>query len=540
MSGRVKNLKRRETRISFGIVRKFILLIFSTCLLHSSLDCVIYSAFIPELTYTQYASSVSDNYTQPEPRELPIVADSIWWEIPVRSWDTFKRFNISLWSPYTDTNCIFRYRYKNQGLDFYNRSNFLMGYDGTFSPGKQYNLFYIGFNQQAWLNRRWSFHSQFTYNSLRGDSLKILSSPFLDSHWKYYGRHFEFGNVTAGINYEDNIIKASLGRGRLNMGNSITGSILLSDRVNDYGYLSADFQVGNFIISLMNAQLVADSTLTAYGNPGLDNRNYPEKYFVAHQFTWLPVHQFALYAGETLVYGNSSLNLNYLLPQAYFRVMADSDHDRDNATMYAGFEWTLKEKWLFYFTYMMDEFRPERLLKEWWGNKYAFQGGLSYKLPLEFVPDKPLRLTAEMTAIRPWTYTHDLMYDKYSHDNRCLGFPYGANLLHYATRLDIQLPMDCNFSGYLSYMRQGTGPATGPESVGDNFLTNTSFIDEQFDSYYYPASWLQGDIVNTIRIENSIRIGIIKHHRLFLSQMSEKKSGVKWSNQVVFGWQLVY
>jgi len=502
------------------------------------LEGIAWSAFVPQLTYTPYASIIADNYTQPEPRELPAVNDSIWWEIPVRNWDTFNRFYKSLWSDYKDDNAIFRYRYQNQGLDFFNRSNFLMGYDGTFFPGKQYNLFYIGFNQQAWLNHEWSFHSQFTYNSLRGDSLKMSSSPLIDSHWKYYGHHYEFGNCTVGINYEDNIIKASLGRGRLNMGNSITGSILLNDRVNDYGYFSAEFQVGNFIISLMNAQLIADSTLAVYDTNSLNASNFPNKYFVAHQFTWLPVPQFALFAGETLIYGNTSLNLSYLLPQGYHRVMADSDHDRDNATMFAGFEWTLKQKWLFYFQYMMDEFRPEKILHDWWGNKYAYQGGISYKLPVEIVEDKPLRATVEFTAVRPWTYTHYLMYDKYSQDNRCLGFPFGANLLHYAAKLEAPLPWDCSYSGYFSFMRQGVDPIEGQDSVGSNFLTNSNqWIST---SYHDTARWLQGKIINSFRIENSVRIGVIKHHRLFLSQMAEKKSDENWFNQIVFGWQLVY
>lgn len=519
---------------------RFILFIM-LLLMGANLCAIAYSAFYPELTYTPYASIIADNYTKPEPSYLPAADDSIWWEIPVRNWDTFKQFGISMFSDYRDENAIFRYRYKNQGLDFFNRSNFITGYDGTFFPGRQYNLFYIGFNQQAWLNNKWSFHSQFTYNSLRGDSIRMVQSPMLDAHKKYYGRHFEFGNCTAAINYEDNIIKASLGRGRLNLGNSITGNILLNDRVNDYGFMTAEFQVGNFIISMLNAQLIADSTYAIYDSQPLNRTNYPNKYFVAHQFTWLPVQSVRLFAGETLVYGNTSFNFNYLLPQAYHRVIADSDHDRDNATMYAGFEWELHKKWLFYLQYMMDEFRPEKLLHDWWGNKYAYQGGISYKTPLEIVTNQPLRYTVEFTAVRPWTYTHYLMYNKYTHDNRCLGFPYGANLLHYATKLEVPLPWACSFSSYASLLRQGIDPVAGRDIYGYNFLSNSGEEFTSFtDSYHGRARWLQGEIVNTYRIENSLRIGIIKHHRLFLSQSAEKTKGKNWENQIVFGWQLDY
>jgi hypothetical protein len=531
MSDTLPNKLKTRTpmlRIKPVIVARFLpIWLFGTCI---SLNAIAYTAFTPELTYTPYMSIIADNYTTPEPSNLPALDDSIGWEIPVRNWDTFKRFGRSMFSDYRDDNAIFRYRYKNQGLDFFNRSNFITGYDGTFFPGKQFNLYYIGFNQQAWLNNHWNFHSQFTSSSLRGDSLRMANSPMLDSFRKYYGRHFEFNNCTAGINYQDNIIKAALGRGKLNMGNSITGNILLNDRVNDYAYFTAEFQIGNFVVSLLNAELVADSTLAIYSNNQLNKKNFPNKYFVAHQFTWMPYPNVHWFAGETLVYGNSSFNLNYLLPQAYYRVIADSDHDRDNATMYAGFDYTWKKHWLFYFQFMMDEMRPERLLHNWWGNKYAYQGGISYKLPFELVKEQSPRLTVEMTAIRPWTYTHYLMYDKYTHDNHCLGFPFGANLLHYAAKLSMPLPWDCSYSGYVSYMRQG--------SYGSNFLTNS---DEYItDSYNDTANWLQGTITNTCRIENSLRIGILKHHRLFLSQAAEKQSGKPWDNQIVFGWQLVY
>ncbi|MFB3845534.1 MAG: hypothetical protein ACE14O_07290 [Candidatus Cloacimonadaceae bacterium] len=507
----------------------------------SQLNAIRYSAFIPELTYTPYVSSVADNYTQPEPRYLPECEDSIWWEIPIRNWDTFKRFGYSLFSNYKDENAIFRYHYKNQGLDFFNRSNYLMGYDGTFFPGSQFNFFYVGFNQQAWLNDKWSFHSQFTYSSLRGDSLRASQSPILNSHWKYYGHHFEFGDCTAGINYEDNIIKASIGRGRLNMGNSITGSILLNDRVNDYAFMTAEFQIGTFVISLMNAQLMADSTLAIYHNHILNNHNYPNKYFVAHQFTWQPAHQVNIYAGETLIYGNTAFNFNYLLPQGYHRVIADSDHDRDNATMYAGFDWHLHDRWLFYFTFMMDEFRPEKLLHDWWGNKYAGQGGVSYLWPYQLAENKRIRTTFEATAVRPWTYTHNLMYDKYTQDNHCLGFPFGANLIHFAGRLDVPLPWDCSYTSYASFMRQGVSTIPGEDNVGYSYLTNYGTYFDTFNELYdSTAQWLQGKIVNTYRIENSFRIGILKHHHLFLSQAAEKTSHSHWNNQIVFGWQLAY
>jgi len=258
----------------------------------------------------------------------------------------------------------------------------------------------------------------------------------------------------------------------------------LNDRVNDYAFMTAEFQIGTFVISLMNAQLMADSTLAIYHNHILNNHNYPNKYFVAHQFTWQPAHQVNIYAGETLIYGNTAFNFNYLLPQGYHRVIADSDHDRDNATMYAGFDWHLHDRWLFYFTFMMDEFRPEKLLHDWWGNKYAGQGGVSYLWPYQLAENKRIRTTFEATAVRPWTYTHNLMYDKYTQDNHCLGFPFGANLIHFAGRLDVPLPWDCSYTSYASFMRQGVSTIPGQDNVGYSYLTNYGTYFDTFNELY--------------------------------------------------------
>jgi len=150
--------------------KRCFLLLFLMGFVLLPLAAITYSAFSPELTYTPYGSILMDNYTNPEQMTPPPAKDSIEWDIPVRNWDSFWRFNRSLWSDYRDNNAIFQYRFRNDKLDFYNRSNFLLGYDGTFFPGEQYNFFYIGFNQQAVLGPHWHFHSQFAYCSLRGDS----------------------------------------------------------------------------------------------------------------------------------------------------------------------------------------------------------------------------------------------------------------------------------------------------------------------------------------------------------------------------------
>ncbi len=501
----------------------------------SSLHGVPYSIFRPELTYTPWASLQLDNYSLPEQISLPETKDSIGWEIPVKSWQHFRKMGRSFIAPAPDDNHMLIYRYKNHGLDFYNHSDFMMNYEGTFYNHGQYNFYSIGWQQQAQLNNRFFIHSRFYYASFRGDLDTLrgaLTSPLLDAHKKTYGEgdHYEFGNQVAGISYISRTFNAALGRGRFQVGNSITGSIILSDRLNEYPYASSEARFGPVLVSIIHGSLVADSTLSAFDNAVVNQNNIPDKYFALHQFNWLPRPNFNLFAGETIVYGGRSFDLDYLLPHGYWRIQDDTDHDRDNATMYAGFEWKLKKRWLFHATVMMDEFRPEKTFHSWWGNKFAYQGGISHKFPLYRIDGIQPRLTVEFTAIRPWVYTHHLLYSKYSNDNRCLGFPHGANLLHYAAKLELPLPGYSSFSGYASYMRQG--------SDGSNF---SIFVPEAINTPYSDtATWLQGRITKTYTIENSFRIGILAHHKFLLGHQALKVDNDIWRNKFVLGWQFAF
>jgi hypothetical protein len=206
-------------------------------------------------------------------------------------------------------------------------------------------------------HRLWFFLSKVDLNALFNDNVSLNTGwwivnslvirllrqgPLIDSWSSTHSERISLDNATADLNYRDRILSVSLGRGKYTIGNNISGSIILSDKVNDYGYLLAEARLGEFRISLLNATLQADSTYSIYDNAALNAKNYPDKYLALHQISYLPGDRLDIYAGETVVYGNRNWDLNYLLPAAFWRAIEHNLRDRDNVLIYAGASWEMR------------------------------------------------------------------------------------------------------------------------------------------------------------------------------------------------------
>ncbi len=250
-----------------------------------------------------------------------------------------------------------------------------------------------------------------------------MHSPLVDSFVKQDDELW-LDNLNADIYFQNKHLSLALGRGKFQVGNSISGSIILNDRTNEYGFFLAEGSFGALNISFLHGSLVADSTISVYQNTpngqNLDSKNYPDKFFALHQISYALNRKLRLFFGETVVYGNRSIDLNYLLPHTFWRVSEHNLQDRDNVLIFGGMELKPSQALRIYGQALIDELRYKELFTSWWGNKYALQSGISTSLPWG---ENPPCLSLEFTAVRPWTYTHYLDHDKYSHDRKAWAFP---------------------------------------------------------------------------------------------------------------------
>ncbi len=480
------------------------------------------SIFHPEV-YSSYSPSF---LIEPQPYDpLPEMDDGL--STPFESLDVFYSAVYDAFRLKPQRQRIFTYGYKTNGLDFRSEINALAGYEYTHDPDFAYGFLYKGMRLNASVNENWSMRSIWYSGAFFGDSEEaVYSSPLVDSYYKTNSDKIWVDNLSGDISYKNDNFYLSLGRDKFQIGNSISGSIILSKAANEYGFFLAEASLGAFQISLLHATLISDKPIAVYNDNSLANsRHYPDKYLALHQISYSWRDRLQLFFGESVIYGDRGMDVNYLLPQAFWRVTEHNLRDRDNILIYAGGSFKAHQKVMLYAQAIIDEMRYAEVFGNWWGNKYAFQSGIQLGEPNAMKP----KLTLEFTAVRPWIYAHYLPYSPYSHDGKPLGHPKGANLLDYSLELDYPLPLYSSFNFHTSYTRQG--------SFGNHFSLN--YHEEIDDIDNATADWLEGDISDTLAIQTMLKTAVFAHHKLMIGHKALFDRDT-WTHQIYAGWQLIY
>lgn len=423
---------------------------------------------------------------------------------------------------------MFRYNFSTLKYDFRSSFRFLAGYEQDFTPDGDYGFLYKGWIINARINDNISLNTGWWSGEYFGDQASAAQDPLIDSWSSTHSERISLDNATADLNYRDRILSVSLGRGKYTIGNNISGSIILSDKVNDYGYLLAEARLGEFRISLLNATLQADSTYSIYDNAALNAKNYPDKYLALHQISYLPGDRLDIYAGETVVYGNRNWDLNYLLPAAFWRAIEHNLRDRDNVLIYAGASWEMSPGLLLYLQGALDEMSYSKLFSNWWGNKYAVKTGFSTLLPRLWESGDLPQLSAEITAVRPFTYTHYMNHTMYSHDQCPLGYAKGSNLVDISIELYLPLMRHLGLVTAFSKVRQGSFGSSWQTNYLDAFSGNQQSEGE--------ADWFQGTVQDYYTLSSSLKIDLLSHHKLLLAMCLSDQMPDRYS----LAWQFRY
>lgn len=393
---------------------------------------------------------------------------------------------------------------KNHSINFINfrdpkhnfnfRGNILGGFD--YVSGKKdssYYYVYKGFRFYGNYQKHLTFYANWWAGHISGNKDYALNNAeLLNGFYKYtpsVDSNIYVDRIQGFLKYHTKIANLELGRGKFNIGENIGGSVILSNNTNDYGYFSTTFNYNNWRLSLLHCELIADSVDTNYYY-----KTYENKFLALHMLEWQNETNH-IFAGEEIVYGNRSPEINYFLPHIFWRNLEHNLNDRDNVMIFLGGEKILFSNAKIYFNLNLDELRKSEIFSNWWGNKYAFQFGLKYFLNKK----EKNSLTFQFTAVRPWVYTHKDLIDKFSNDGVGLGFTDGSNLIQYSF-LFKQKIFSGRFRLFSKYTRQG--------SLGNDFSINYESRPKN------TANWLEGKITDTFHIDSSYLFHINKHHSL--------------------------
>ncbi len=444
---------------------------------------------------------------------------------PVLNWRTFAASLVEAFAPGERHKTLLQYNYADSAATYALEANIITGYDHRLDDPGDYGFLYKGLRVNSRYNGRLRMRATWWNGKFHGDKSEWLASPLIDGYNNQNPDGSLLDNVNGELSYGGEHFKAALGRGKFQLGNSLSGSVALSGAVNEYDYLLLEQNFGVFRFSFLGASLDADSTLA-----GSTEGEYPAKFLAVHQLTCRPRNWIDLYLGETVIYGGTS-DLSYMLPLYFWRVGKYGLRDRDNLMLFAGANIQPQPDLTLYLNCAIDELTYNKWYTNWWGNKFALQTGAALQMPgLALVSGPAPRCAMEFTAIRPWTYTHYANVSMYSHDRQPLGYPKGSNLLDLTAELNLPLPAKLRWDSQLSATWQGSEGNDWRLNYQDYFPSGISATAE--------ADWLGGEVDFNLRWQNTLRVGILAHHTFLLGHRSDFGGAAR--HQVFGSWQFSF
>ena len=271
-------------------------------------------------------------------------------------------------------------------------------------------------------------------------------------------------------------------------------SLLLSDYPASYPYVRLSTELWRFRYVNLYTQFN-----DAHGFNGISS-SYVKKYGAFHYLSWNATKWLNVNLFEGIIWratdssGVRGYDINYLNPIVFYRPVEYSQGSPDNALMGVGFKIKPFRNQEIYGQLILDELLFSELIsgKGWWGNKQGIQVGVkSYN----FFGVNGLALQTEYNVVRPYTYSHGISLQNYSHYNQALAHPLGANFFESISLLRYQknrFISTCRFH----YIEQGL------DTNGSNWGADI-FMD-----YLTPKPRVYGNVVGQGVKSETILLGL--------------------------------
>lgn len=295
-----------------------------------------------------------------------------------------------------------------------------------------------------------------------------------EGFWKTFKENgYDFFTARGHIDFQaTKHIGLQLGHGKHFIGNGYR-SMILSDFSNNYFYFKINTRVWRINYTNLFTELRAD----AFGNAGglFGTGRFPKKWMALHHLSINISKNFNLGLFESIVFagdyenGNPSFEARYLNPIIFYRAIEQDGGSTDNAILGADFKWNFARRFSLYGQLVLDEFLLDNFLSERgsWTNKYAGQLGLKY---IDVLNINTLDLQVETNFSRPYTYSHETIFNNYAHYRQPLAHPLGANFREYIAIARFQPINRLHLTGKVIMADYGTD--TTGTNVGQNIMLN--------------------------------------------------------------------
>jgi len=393
-----------------------------------------------------------------------------------------------VWQPHSDKKHLATYKKDNSSFFL----SGLLGLEYDIKKDDGSKLYrkreYYGLDFGGNFYDNFGFRVAFKKGHFNGDNSFIEENPDLsimgNSFFKDDDTYYEV-NLNSQLDYKNKYLNLSAGYGTFGLGNTINSSIILNSTVTPYGYLKYYKKMGNFSYMGLTTQLIPDS---------LRNETDYKPKSMAIQTLGYTNEFISLTIGNTIIYGDRTLDLAYSTPLALYKIMDNKYHGRDNTSVFAFGKLAPFSGFSLYGNLFLDDLNKERLKTKYWATSLAFQGGVDYNCK-----SFPLNASFELTGVGPGVYTHksnNIGYSnlRYSQDDELLGYEYGSNLL--------------TFAGELTFLNKYFNVDVIYENIQQGNLANdpfgeyekVEFLAESINRYQYLSALLEINYVPELNL----------------------------------------
>lgn len=387
--------------------------------------------------------------------------------------------------------------------------------------------------------KKLGFYTYITENQERDP---LFVQQYVDQHlgvphagyYKYFKTNgYDYFDARGGIDFAaTKFINFRFGYDKLFIGNGYR-SLLLSDFSNNYLYLQMDVQLKKFAYKSIYAEIIAPFNPI----PNRDTIRY-KNYMAFHHLSvqlakWLNVGVY-----ENVVYnGRNGFELSYLNPVIFYRsIEMQLGSGQSKATIGIDAKANLLKTLQLYGQLAISEFVFDEILhynRGSWLNKQAVQLGAKY---INVGGINNLDLQVEANWVRPFMYTHHDSTTGFTHYNKELAHPLGANFSEYIAVLKYQPIPRLYLTAKMFYHKQGLDSAG--VNMGNNLFRSYLTRPREYDFFIgtgVPAKRTQVSFSASYELLQNLFIDVNLSNRSFSLPSAPKQNeffftaGVRWN-----------
>lgn len=274
--------------------------------------------------------------------------------------------------------------------------------------------------------------------------------------------YLDFAEIRGGINYSWKWGHIGLKKDRIAWGEAYNGTNILSGKTPSIAMLEFGIKPSKwFEFNYIHARLASDlldSSRSYIDINGMYRRIMHEKYLVANMFTFKPFKNFHISAGNSLIYSDEGMQLQYLIPFMFFKAVDDTYNGTNNnaghnSQMFATISSRNVKFTHLYASLFIDEMSIRRFRDpDRHSNFISGKAGVHISNPFK----TNLFFTAEYTRTNPLTYQHFIATTSFETNQFCMGHYLKDNVDELYFSLNFKPFESVNIGASYQKIRKGT------------------------------------------------------------------------------------